>query len=94
MLKLTVSPGEYLLIGEDIKIIFTGGQNVRIPIVIDAPKDKSIIRSSAGHVIGFDGLLEKQPKTYLDPPGKENRYQRKEPKETKIAKALKAPKKS
>lgn len=79
MLKLTVSPGEYLLIGEDIKIIFAGGQNARIPIVIDAPKDKSIIRSSAGHVIGFDGILERQPKPYLDSPEKTNQYQRKKP---------------
>lgn len=83
MLKLTVSPGEYLLIGDDIKIIFAGGQNTRIPIVIDAPKDKNIIRSSAGHVIGFEGILEKQAKPYLDPPEKTNRYQRKEKKAPK-----------
>lgn len=68
MLKLTVNPGDYILIGDDIKIIFAGGKNTRIPIAIEAPKDKSIIRSTAEHVIGFEGVLDKQEKPYLDKP--------------------------
>lgn len=56
MLKLTVSPGEFLMIGSDIKIIFAGGDKSRIPIGIEAPKDKAIVRSSAKHIQGFDGI--------------------------------------
>lgn len=47
MLKLTVKPGEYLLIGENIKVIFTGGSANNIRILVDAPKSYSIARSKA-----------------------------------------------
>ena len=32
MLKLSVKPGEYVLIGDDIKLVFTGGSsnNLRV----------------------------------------------------------------
>lgn len=67
MLKLTVSPGEFLMIGEDIKIIFAGGDKNQIPIAIEAPRDRSIIRSSATKIIGFEGI-DKQPKPYKEKP--------------------------
>ncbi len=65
MLKLTVSPGEFLMIGKDIKIIFGGGERKKIPIAIDAPREQSIIRSSAVDTRGFEGI-EKQPKPYVE----------------------------
>lgn len=65
MLKLTVSPGEFLMIGEDIKIIFAGGDRSKIPIGIEAPRDKAIVRSSAKEIHGFEGI-EKTARPYVD----------------------------
>lgn len=47
MLKLTVRPGEYLLIGDEIKVVFTGGSANNMRILIDAPKSMNIARSAA-----------------------------------------------
>ena len=65
MLKLTVSPGEFIMIGEDIKIIFGGGEKTNIPIAIDAPRDKAIIRNTAKHKMGFANI-DKEPKPYVE----------------------------
>lgn len=67
MLKLTVSPGDFIMIGEDIKIIFAGGERKNIPIAIDAPKDKAIIRNTARHVKGFENV-DLKSKPYVDKP--------------------------
>lgn len=48
MLKLTLKPGEYIDIGEDIKVIFSGGSSNNIHLLIDAPKSVNIVRSTAG----------------------------------------------
>lgn len=45
MLRLTVSPEEYLMIGDNVKIIFLGGTKNYLRIMIDAPKDVNIVRS-------------------------------------------------
>jgi len=47
MLKLTLRPGEYLDIGEDIRVIFSGGSANNIHLVVDAPRELNIARSSA-----------------------------------------------
>lgn len=46
MLRLTVSTEEYLMIGEDVKLVFLGGTGKHLRIMVDAPKDKNIIRST------------------------------------------------
>lgn len=46
MLRLTVSTEEYLLIGDDIKLVFLGGTGKHLRIMIDAPRNKNILRSS------------------------------------------------
>lgn len=51
MLKLTVKTGEYLQIGEDIRIVFTGGMERNIHVLVDAPKSYNVVRST---------VLEKQ----------------------------------
>lgn len=51
MLRLTVSTEEYLMIGDDIKIVFLGGTNNHLRIMVDAPKNMDILRSK---------VLEKQ----------------------------------
>jgi len=46
MLRLTVSTEEYLMIGEDIKLVFLGGTGKHLRIMIDAPREKNIVRST------------------------------------------------
>lgn len=48
MLKLTLKPGEFIDIGDKIKVIFSGGSANNIHVLIDAPKEMNIARSSAG----------------------------------------------
>lgn len=67
MLKLTVNPGEFLMIGEDIKIIFCGGEKNNIPIAVEAPRDKNILRSSAVNKCGFENIKWKS-KPYVEKP--------------------------
>lgn len=66
MLKLTVRPGEFLMIGKDIKVSFCGGSKNQIPIMIEAPKERSIIRSSAVKAHGFENEIAQQPKPYVE----------------------------
>lgn len=47
MLKLTLKPGEYIDIGSDVRVIFSGGSANNIHLLIDAPKEINIARSSA-----------------------------------------------
>ena len=39
MLRLTVSPEEYLMINDNIKIVFLGGTKNHLRIMIDAPRE-------------------------------------------------------
>lgn len=48
MLKLTLKPGEYIDIGDDIRVVFSGGSANNIHLMIDAPRELNIARSSAG----------------------------------------------
>ncbi len=47
MLKLTIKAGEYLLIGDEVKVVYTGGSGENAHILIDAPRSMNIARSSA-----------------------------------------------
>lgn len=47
MLKLTVKPGEYLMIGDEIKVVFAGGSSNNMRILVDAPRSMNIARSAA-----------------------------------------------
>ncbi len=48
MLKLTLRPGEHIDIGEEIRVVFSGGSANNIHLLVDAPKSFNIARSSAG----------------------------------------------
>lgn len=48
MLKLTLKPGDYISIGKHVRVVFSGGSANNIHLLIDAPKEMSIARSSAG----------------------------------------------
>lgn len=45
MLKLTMKPGEYINIGEDIRVIFSGGSANNMHILVDAPREYNIVRN-------------------------------------------------
>lgn len=47
MLKLTLRPGEYIDIGNDIRVVFSGGSANNIHLLVDAPRELNIARSSA-----------------------------------------------
>lgn len=56
MLKLTVKAGEYLLIGNEVKVVFTGGSGNNMHILVEAPRSMNIARSAAleKHGLGAD----------------------------------------
>ena len=48
MLKLTLRPGEFIDIGDNVRVIFSGGSANNIHLLVDAPREINIARSSAG----------------------------------------------
>lgn len=72
MLRLTVSPEEYLVINENIKIVFLGGTKNNLRIMVDAPREVSIVRSAAleNRMLSSEEK-EKLPKYYAVPDGAE-----------------------
>lgn len=48
MLKLSLRPGEYIDIGENVRVIFSGGSSNNIHLLVDAPREVNIARNSAG----------------------------------------------
>ena len=47
MVKLTLRPGEFIDIGENVRVIFSGGSANNIHLLVDAPREINIARSSA-----------------------------------------------
>lgn len=66
MLKLTVRPGEYLLIDKEIKIVFTGGSSNNMHILVDAPKSVNVARSTALEKKGIVTASKNETKYYKD----------------------------
>lgn len=46
MLKLSLKQGQYINIGEDIRVIYVGGSGGHGRLMIDAPRDIPIVRSN------------------------------------------------
>lgn len=61
MLKLTLRPGEFIDIGGNIRVIFSGGSANNIHLLIDAPRELNIARNTAGK--------EKAPTPYFKEKG-------------------------
>lgn len=66
MLRLSVSTEEYLMLGDQIKIVFLGGSNHHMRIMIDAPKDVNIVRSTVLEKENPD-LKSNSPSYYTEP---------------------------
>ena len=75
MLKLTVKPGEYLLIGDEVKLVFTGGSANNMHILVDAPRSMNIARSAAlekyGRAAGPGNEVSHHKDRELSPEAKE-----------------------
>lgn len=48
MLKLSLKPGEYITLGDNIKIVFSGGSANNIHLLVDATREINVARNSAG----------------------------------------------
>ena len=71
MLNITVKPGEYFVIGEDIKVIFAGGTANNARVMIDAPRSYNVVR---GKVLEQkEGGGNKGKKYYAEPKLSEER---------------------
>lgn len=66
MLKLSVKPGEYVLIGDDIKLVFAGGSSQNLRVRIDAPRAYNIVRSEALGRYGMAAEPGNEVKHYRD----------------------------
>lgn len=66
MLKLTLRAGEYLLIGDGIKVVYTGGSGNNGHLMIDAPKSMNIARSSTFEKYGLAPGPGNEVKHYRD----------------------------
>ena len=63
MLRMSVKNGEYIMVGDDVKIVFLGGGGGQTRIMVDAPKEVNIARSRAIEKrIEDPELLAKMPK--------------------------------
>ena len=68
MLRMSVKNGEYIMVGDDVKIVFLGGAAGQTRIMIDAPKEINIARSKAIEKrIQDPELLAKMPKYHAEP---------------------------
>ncbi|MCM1161956.1 MAG: carbon storage regulator [Roseburia sp.] len=68
MLRLTVSTEEYLQIGDNVKIAFLGGSKNHLRIMVDAPKEVNIVRSTVlEQKITDSAERAKLPKYYAEP---------------------------
>jgi len=67
MLRMSVKNGEYIMVGDDVKIVFLGGGGGQTRIMIDAPQEVNIARSRAIEKrIQDSELLAKMPKYYAE----------------------------
>ena len=68
MLRLSLSTEEYLMLGDDIKIVFLGGSNHHLRIMIDAPKEVNIVNNPE---------LKKNSPSYYAEPNLPEKYRKK-----------------
>lgn len=68
MLRLTVSTEEYLMIGDDVRIVFLGGSKNHLRIMIDAPKEIDVVRSKVvENKVSDPQIRAKLPKYHAEP---------------------------
>lgn len=75
MLRLSLSTEEYLMLGDDIKIVFLGGSNHHLRIMIEAPKEVNIVRSTV--LKKNNPELKKNSPSYYAEPNLPEKYRKK-----------------
>lgn len=80
MLRLTVSTEEYLMINDNIKIVFLGGTKNHLRIMVDAPKEVNIVRSTVlENQTKSPEEKAKLPRYYAEPKPDEKYLRKKKP---------------
>ena len=51
MLKLSLRPGEFIDIGENVRVIFSGGSANNIHLLVDAPREINIARRRLENIL-------------------------------------------
>ena len=64
MLKLTIKPGEFINIGDDVRVIYSGGSEGNIHLLIDAPRELNIVRSK---VLARNSASDKKTSRFISP---------------------------
>lgn len=77
MLRLTVSTQDYVMIGEDIKIVFLGGSKNHTRIMLDVPKELNVVRSKVLENSVTDAKEKEQLPHYYAVPDLPERYRKK-----------------
>lgn len=77
MLRLTVSTEEYLMIGDDIKIVFLGGSKNHTRVMLDIPKDVNVARSKVIEANTADANEQEQLSHYYAVPDLPEKYRKK-----------------
>jgi len=54
MLNLLIKPGEYFMIGDEIRVTFAGGTANKARIMVDAPRNYNIVRGKVLERIAAD----------------------------------------
>lgn len=70
MLKLSLAPGEYLTVGEDVVVQVYRSENGRAYLAIDAPRSVPIVR---GSVREREGAPPPQKLAQVPPKGRKSR---------------------
>ena len=77
MLRLTVNTEEYLMIGDDIKIVFLGGSRNHTRIMLDIPKEVNVVRSKVLENRITDTDEKEKPAHYYAEPELPEKYRKK-----------------
>lgn len=77
MLRLTVSTEEYLMIGDNIKIVFLGGSKNHTRVMLDIPKDVNVVRSKVIEANTTDPKEKEKLSHYYAVPELPEKYRKK-----------------
>lgn len=77
MLRLTVNTEEYLMIGDDIKIVFLGGSRNHTRVMLDIPKEVNVLRGKVLEAKTIDPEEKKKLPHYYAEPELPDKYRKK-----------------
>lgn len=66
MLKLTLKSGDFIMIGDSIKVVYAGGGGNNAHILVEAPRDMNVARNKAMEIHGTLPESQASVKHYKD----------------------------